>query len=238
MSEFSEDRSITVSIDHLSKTYPVPFLRLKKFFRRKFKPPVEALRDVSFQIREGEIFGLIGPNGAGKTTLTKIIATLIQPTSGEVAVRGNDTVRDDAQVRRDIGLASAEERSFYWRLTAEQNLLFFARLYGLSGPEAKRRIKTSFEMFELEELARRRFAELSTGNKQRLGVARAMLAKPPVLLLDEPTRSLDPIAAARMRGMIKSLTQDDAKRVTVFLTSHNLTEVEELCDRVAVIGAG
>src|SRR5947207_15605749 len=104
MSESPEDRSITVSIDHLSKTYPVPFLRLKKFFRRKFKPPVEALRDVSFQIREGEIFGLIGPKGAGKTTLIQIIATLIQPTSGAVAVRGNGTVRHDAQVRRDIGL--------------------------------------------------------------------------------------------------------------------------------------
>ena len=238
MSESPENRSVAVSIDHLSKTYPVPFLRLKKFFRRKFKPPAEALRDVSFQIREGEIFGLIGPNGAGKTTLTKIIATLIQPTSGEVTVRGNDTVRHDVQVRRNIGLASAEERSFYWRLTAEQNLLFFARLYGLSGTEAKRRIKTLFDMFELGELARRRFAELSTGNKQRLAVARAMLAKPPVLLLDEPTRSLDPIAAARLRSTISSLARDGVNRATIFLTSHNLAEVEELCDRVAIISKG
>src|SRR6266498_967543 len=131
---------VAVSIDRVSKTYPVPFLRLKKFFRRKFKPPVEALRDVSFKVREGEIFGLIGPNGAGKTTLTKIIATLIQPTSGTATVRGHDSVRDDEKVRRDVGLAGAEERSFYFRLTAEQNLLFFARLYGLSGHAAKRRI--------------------------------------------------------------------------------------------------
>src|SRR5213593_1302254 len=238
MSEFSEDRSITVSIDHLSKTYPVPFLRLKKFFRRKFKPPVEALREVSFQIREGEIFGLIGPNGAGKTTLTKIIATLIQPTVGEVSVHGCDSVRDDEQVRRNVGLAGAEERSFYWRLNAEQNLLFFARLYGLNSRDARRRIEELFELFEFKDLARRRFAELSTGNKQRLSVARAMLASPPVLLLDEPTRSLDPIAAARMRATIKSLARNHADRVTVFLTSHNLAEVEELCDRVAIIGQG
>src|SRR5437879_9324937 len=102
MSASPEDRSIAVSIDHLSKTYPVPFLRLKKFFRRKFKPPVEALRAVSFNVREGEIFGLIGPNGAGKTTLTKIIATLIQPTSGTATVRGHDSVRDDENVRRDV----------------------------------------------------------------------------------------------------------------------------------------
>ena len=230
--------SVAISIDHVAKTYPVPFLRLKKALRRKFKPPTEALRDISVEVGEGEIFGLIGPNGAGKTTLTKIIATLVQPTNGQVLVKGHDSVRDDEEVRRNVGLASAEERSFYWRLTAEQNLLFFARLYGLKDSVAKRRISELFALLQLEDLARRRFAEFSTGNKQRLGVARAMLANPPILLLDEPTRSLDPIAAARMRGMIKSLTQDDAKRVTVFLTSHNLTEVEELCDRVAVIGAG
>jgi ABC-2 type transport system ATP-binding protein len=230
--------SLAVSVDHVSKTFPVSFLRLKKFLRRKFKPPVEALHEVSFNISEGEIFGLIGPNGAGKTTLTKIIATLIQPTTGSAVVNGHDTVADDEKVRREVGLAGAEERSFYWRLTAEQNLLFFARLYGLSGPHARRRIKELFELFEFDELASRRFAELSTGNKQRLSVARAMLANPPVLLLDEPTRSLDPIAAARMRATIQSLAQRDEQRVTIFLTSHNLAEVEELCNRVAIIGKG
>jgi ABC-2 type transport system ATP-binding protein len=227
-----------VSVDHISKTYPVPFLRLKKALRRTFKPPVEAVRDVSFEVREGEIFGLIGPNGAGKTTLTKMIATLIQPTEGNVIVKGLDSVRDDVAVRRNVGLAGAEERSFYWRLTAEQNLLFFARLHGLSGDQAMRRIFELLQMLQLEDSARKRFAELSTGNKQRLAVARAMLADPPVLLLDEPTRSLDPLAAARMRATIKSLAQDETKRVTVFLTSHNLAEVEELCDRVAIISKG
>ena len=227
-----------VSVDHISKTYPVPFLRLKKALRRTFKPPVEAVRDVSFEVREGEIFGLIGPNGAGKTTLTKMIATLIQPTEGNVIVKGLDSVRDDVAVRRNVGLAGAEERSFYWRLTAEQNLLFFARLHGLSGDQATRRIFELLQMLQLEDSARKRFAELSTGNKQRLAVARAMLADPPVLLLDEPTRSLDPLAAARMRATIKSLAQDETKRVTVFLTSHNLAEVEELCDRVAIISKG
>jgi ABC-2 type transport system ATP-binding protein len=231
-------QAVSVSVDRVSKTYPVPFLRLKTFLRRKFKPPAEALRDVSFNIREGEIFGLIGPNGAGKTTLTKIIATLIQPTAGAATVNGHDTVRDDERVRRNVGLAGAEERSFYWRLTAEQNLTFFARLYGLSGADAQSRIKQLFALFEFDELARRRFADLSTGNKQRLAVARAMLANPPVLLLDEPTRSLDPIAAARMRETIQSLAQDTDRRVTIFLTSHNLTEVEELCDRVAIISKG
>ncbi|MEA2206671.1 MAG: type transport system ATP-binding protein [Blastocatellia bacterium] len=231
------ERKSVVSIDHISKTYPVSFLRLKKLFRKRFKPPVEALRDVSFDIREGEIFGLIGPNGAGKTTLTKIIATLVQPTLGSVTVKGYDSVRNDEEVRRQVGLATAEERSFYWRLSAEENLVFFARLYGLSEIAASKRIRELMERFELQDLARRRFGELSTGNKQRLAVARAMLANPPVLLLDEPTRSLDPLAAARMRSLIKSLTTEGS-RVTVLLTSHNLLEVEELCERVAIIGGG
>jgi ABC-2 type transport system ATP-binding protein len=143
----------------------------------------------------------------------------------------------DEQVRRQIGLATAEERSFYWRLTAEQNLTFFARLHGLSDRTSKQRIAELFAKLELEEVARRRFGEMSTGNKQRLAVARAMLSSPPVLLLDEPTRSLDPLAAARMRELIRSLAQQDPP-VTIFLTSHNLAEVETLCERVAIISRG
>jgi len=226
-----------ISIRNLSKTYPVPFRRLRAFFRRTVKDPVEALRDVSFAVETGEIFGLIGRNGAGKTTLTKIVATLVQPTTGTVSVHGRDSVSDDEHVRRQIGLATAEERSFYWRLTSEQNLMFFARLHGLSDRVAKERIKDVFAKLELDEVARRRFGELSTGNKQRLAVARAMLANPPVLLLDEPTRSLDPLAAARMRDLIRSLAEQDPP-VTILLTSHNLAEVETLCARVAIISRG
>ena len=226
-----------ISIRNLSKTYPVPFRRLRAFFRRPVKDPVEALRDVSFAVETGEIFGLIGRNGAGKTTLTKIVATLVQPTTGSVSVHGHDSVRDDEHVRRQIGLATAEERSFYWRLTSEQNLMFFARLHGLADRVAKQRIKDVFAKLELDEVARRRFGELSTGNKQRLAVARALLANPPVLLLDEPTRSLDPLAAARMRELIQSLAAHDPP-ATILLTSHNLSEVETLCARVAIISRG
>jgi ABC-2 type transport system ATP-binding protein len=226
-----------ISIRNLSKTYSVPFRRLRAFFRRPVKDPVEALRDVSFEVETGEIFGLIGRNGAGKTTLTKIVATLVQPTTGNVSVHGRDSVRDDEHVRRYIGLATAEERSFYWRLTSEQNLMFFARLHGLSDRVAKQRIEDVFAKLELDEVARRRFGEMSTGNKQRLAVARAMLASPPVLLLDEPTRSLDPLAAAGMRDLIRSLAEQDPP-VTIFLTSHNLAEVETLCARVGIISRG
>lgn len=230
-------REPAISIRNLSKTYPVPFRRLRALFRRPVKEPVEALRDVTFEVHSGDIFGLIGRNGAGKTTLTKIVATLVQPTTGAVTVCGNDSVLHDEQVRRQIGLATAEERSFYWRLTGEQNLMFFARLHGLSDRIAKQRIRELFTKLELEEVARRRFGEMSTGNKQRLAVARALLSHPPVLLLDEPTRSLDPLAAARMRELISSLVQQDPP-VTILLTSHNLAEVETLCERVAIISRG
>jgi ABC-2 type transport system ATP-binding protein len=224
---------VAVSIENISKIYPVSFPRLKKFFGIKCNPAVEALKNVSFDIKEGEIFGLIGKNGAGKTTLTKIIATLIQPTSGRVLVRGYDSVRDEVKVRSLIGLATAEERSFYWRLNCEQNMMFFARLYSMNDREAKKRIYELFERLNLTSLAKRRFSELSTGNKQRLAIARALLPNPEVLLLDEPTRSLDPLAATEIRSLITSL-----KGISILLTSHNLSEIEELCHRVAIISKG
>jgi ABC-2 type transport system ATP-binding protein len=235
--EAVSDARAAISVRAVSKTYPVPLAGVRRFLRMKSRPPVVALTDVSFDVREGEIFGLIGRNGAGKTTLTKIIATLVQPTSGAALVRGSDSVREEERVRSQVGLASAEERSFYWRLTGEQNLTFFARLYGLTARAARTRIAELLVQFELEEVARRRFGEMSTGNKQRMAVARAMLNSPPVLLLDEPTRSLDPLAAARMRAVIGSLSRS-AKPVTVLLTSHNLAEIEELCPRVAIISRG
>ena len=223
----------SIRIENLSKTYPPLFPRLKRFFRMKVDESVVALKNVSLEIEEGEIFGLIGRNGAGKTTLTKIIATLIQPTSGEVSVKDFDSVKDEVEVRSLIGLATAEERSFYWRLSSRRNLMFFARLYGMTDKLANRKIDEVFERLNLTELSDRRFSELSTGNKQKLAVARALLPNPPVLLLDEPTRSLDPLAAADLRNLISSL-----EGVSILLTSHNLAEIEELCSRVAIISKG
>jgi len=228
---------VALSVESVSKTYPVPLAGFKRLFRMRSRPPVEALRGVTLSINEGEVFGLIGRNGAGKTTLTKIIATLVQPTEGSVGVLGFDSVRDEERVRAQVGLATAEERSFYWRLTVEQNLTFFARLYGMGVAATRRRIEELLALLELGEQRRRRFGELSTGNKQRMAVARALLNSPPVLLLDEPTRSLDPIAAARMRETVGRLARGTPP-VTILLTSHNLAEVEELCERVAVISRG
>ena len=226
-----------IAIRNLSKTYPGAF-ELRRLLRRSpRKQPVQALCDVSFDVNEGEIFGLIGPNGAGKTTLTKIIATLVQPTTGAVTVKGFDSVNESAALRELIGLAAAEERSFYWRLTVEQNLMFFARLYSISKRQAQARIDELLAQLDLEHSRSKRFGELSTGNKQRMAIARALLNTPPILLLDEPTRSLDPLAAARMRSFIGSLAVGDPP-VTILLTSHNLNEIEELCQRIAIISHG
>jgi len=223
----------SIKVENLSKTYPPSFPRLKKLLHLEINSPVEALKNVSLEIKEGEIFGLIGKNGAGKTTLTKIIATLVEPTAGKVSVKGFDSVEDSVKVRSLIGLATAEERSFYWRLTCEQNMMFFARLYDLKDSFARKRIAEIFQKVDITELSGRRFSNLSTGNKQRLAVARALLPNPPILLLDEPTRSLDPLAAEEMRNLIASL-----EGVSILLTSHNLTEVERLCNRVAIISKG
>lgn len=228
---------VAIAIRNLSKAYPGPF-EIRTLLRRRLrKPPVEALRNVSFDVNEGEIFGLIGPNGAGKTTLTKIVATLVQPTTGTVTVKGFDSVEQSPALRRLIGLAAAEERSFYWRLTVEQNLMFFARLYSIPTRRAQVRIAELLAQLDLEHSRRQRFGELSTGNKQRMAIARALLNHPPILLLDEPTRSLDPLAAARMRSFIGSLAAGDPP-VTILLTSHNLNEIEELCQRIAIISHG
>ena len=229
--------SVAISIKNLSKAYPGPFALGAMLRRAPRKPSAEALRDVSFDVQEGEIFGLIGPNGAGKTSLTKIIATLVQPTTGTVTVKGYDSVRESAEVRRVIGLAAAEERSFYWRLTLEQNLMFFARLYSIPKRKALARVSELLAQLDLENSARQRFGQLSTGNKQRMAIARVLLNEPPILLLDEPTRSLDPLAAARMRLFIGSLAKKDPP-VTILLTSHNLNEIEELCRRIAIISHG
>ena len=228
---------VAIAIQNLSKAYPGAFELRTLFGRAPRKPPVPALSDVSFDVHEGEIFGLIGPNGAGKTTLTKIVATLVQPTTGTVNVKGFDSVAHSAALRRMIGLAAAEERSFYWRLTVEQNLMFFARLYSLPQRTARARISELLAQLDLENSVRQRFGELSTGNKQRMAIARALLNQPPILLLDEPTRSLDPLAAARMRSFIGSLAAGDPP-VTILLTSHNLNEIEELCRRIAIISHG
>ena len=195
-----------------------------------------ALRDIELTLDPGRILGLLGTNGAGKTTLLKILATLILPTSGRVLVNGYDVVKEQEQIKNIIGLSTSEERSFYWRLTGNQNLEFFAAFQGLNPAATKARIRQLQEQLQLKELDRP-FGTYSTGMRHRLGIARALLQQPQILLLDEPTRSLDPSTAHDVRCLIRDNIVGEMG-CTVILTSHNLQEVEELCDHIAILHRG
>jgi ABC-2 type transport system permease protein len=195
-------------------------------------PPVVDAVDLS--IAPGELFGLLGPNGAGKTTLVKMLATLVEPTGGAAEVCGYNLLRATA-IKAAIGLVTTDERSFYWRLTGRQNLDFFAALHGLS--DVRGRVAEMLTLVGLEDAADRSFKEYSTGMRQRLAIARALLHRPQVLFLDEPTRGLDPAAIQALHSFIREdLT--GRQGLTVLLTTHWLQEAEKLCDRVAILHKG
>ncbi len=200
-------------------------------------PRITGLDGVTIEVRPGEIFGLLGPNGAGKTTLLKILACLVLPTEGRAFVEGIDVARDERAVKRAVGFATTDDRSFYWRLSGRENLIFFARLHGLGLAEARRRASELLEAVELAARADEPFMDLSSGMKQRLAIARALLHRPRVLCLDEPTRSLDPIAAKHLRAFIARRLNRE-RGMTVILATHNLQEAEELCARLAVLHHG
>jgi ABC-2 type transport system ATP-binding protein len=227
-----------IATDGLTKVY-VRRRSLRQMARRPFgrAERVPALRDVTLEARAGEIFGLLGPNGAGKTTLLKILACLVLPTAGRASVAGRDVARDDIAVRRSIGFVTSDERSFYWRLTGRENLEFFGRLYGLEPERARRRASELLEAVDLGDVAGQQCMNYSSGMKQRLAIARALLHDPAVLCMDEPTRSLDPIAAKHLRRFIADrLNREGGK--TVLLATHNLQEAEELCGRLAILDRG
>jgi len=198
--------------------------------------PVAAVDQVTIAIRTGELFGLLGPNGAGKTTLIKMLATLIVPSSGGAVVNGHDLAHDQ-EIRRSISLVDSEGRSFYWRLTARQNLEFFGALYQLPRTALNFRIKEVLNLVGLEESAEMPVYTFSSGMKQRLAIARALLKETPIIFMDEPTRGLDPAATRRIHRLIR---QDLVERqgITILLSTNQLWEAETLCHRVAVMHQG
>jgi ABC-2 type transport system ATP-binding protein len=226
-----------IQIEGMSKVFPSQTGLLDRARGRKPGAPVQALTDVNLTIGDGELFGLVGRNGYGKTTLIKSIAGLIEPTSGSVTVAGFDTSRRTLEVRRRVGVVTSEDRSFYWRLTGMQNLIFFARLHGLDRKDAEGRIATWSELLGLTSLLERRVHSYSLGNRQRLAIVRALLADPPILLLDEPSRSLDPIVADAFRNIIREQVHAGGRR-TVIITSNNLTDIEPLCEQVGILVRG
>jgi len=226
-----------IDVEDVFKQFVRPLPQLRKLLRRSGPERIDALRGVSLRVEPGEIFGLVGRNGQGKTTLIKTTCGLIEPSAGRVRVFGHDSVHDLREVKRRVGLVSADERSFYFRLSGRENLVFFARLAGLDESSIARRIEALAQTFELAPLLDRSFQEYSSGNKQRLAIVRALLPDPPLLLLDEPTRSLDPLSAEGLRRTLRAWAREGSDK-TVLITTHNLSEIEQLCERVAILSRG
>jgi ABC-type multidrug transport system ATPase subunit len=226
-----------ITIDSLEKSFPPTRSGWRTFLQPFEKPTAVALSGVSFLVREGEALALLGANGAGKSTLLRILATLLLPTRGAARVAGYDAVREPREVRRRLGYHAGTDHGFYPRLTGRENLQFFGRLNHLSGGTATQRIARLAEQFRLDEALDRQVRTLSSGTVQRLSLARALIHQPRVLLLDEPTRSLDAIAAMEFRRFLKKEIVQAAGTSLLF-ASHTLPEVELLADRVAVIDRG
>ena len=194
-----------------------------------------AVNGVYLQIERGEIFGLLGPNGAGKSTTIRMLCTLLEPTSGTAIVNGYDITKQPNLVRQSLGTVLAGERSIYWKLTARENLQYFAALYHIPTRIAKRRIDELLERMELSDRADDLVEKYSTGMKQRVAIARSLLARPPIVLLDEPTLGLDPQAARKVRELVAELK---AEGHTILLTTHYMEEADQLSDRIGIIDQG
>ena len=224
-----------IEVEQLSKEF-IPPLSFSKLLKLDFKhgKPTRSLVDISFSLPKGQVLGILGPNGAGKTTLLKIIATLILPDGGKVIISDNIVGKDDEKIKSLIGLATSEERSFYWRLTGIQNLNFYARLYGLNKSQTVSRIDQLFKLLDVD-YADRRFDFYSAGMKRKLALIRALLHNPEILLLDEPTKSLDYNSACQLQNFIKNEAQ---KGKTIILATHNMEEAENLCNLFMILHQG
>jgi ABC-2 type transport system ATP-binding protein len=201
----------------------------------KGAPPRTALDSIDLVIDSGEVHGLLGPNGAGKTTLCKILATVLLPTAGIARIDGFDVVSQRREVRSRIGIVFGGERGLYTRLTARQNLGYWAALYRVPRRAAVPRIETLLARVGLADRADQRVETYSRGMKQRLHLARGLVADQRVLILDEPTTGMDPVAAHDFRALVESL-RDEGR--TVLVTTHDMAEAEAICDRVTMIEGG
>lgn len=197
---------------------------------------IPALGGVTLAIEQGEIFGLVGPNGAGKTTLIKILTTLLLPTSGSARVLGYDVATQPREIRRRVNFVLGGERGLYWRLSAEDNLRYFADLYHVPVREGRRRTAELLELVGLYERRHERVEGFSKGMKQRLHLAKSLVNQPRVLFLDEPSIGLDPVAARQLRALVEEVRTEHG--TTILLTSHYMWEMESLSDRIAVLIGG
>jgi ABC-2 type transport system ATP-binding protein len=220
----------------VSKTYvpSPPWMRV--LLRSNIKQPIEALQGVSLRVHPGEICAIVGPNGAGKSTLFRVLTGLTTPTTGEAFVHGYDVTRQSFQVRQVIGFHAADERLLLLRHSCVENLMFHGRLQGIPEQALKKRTREVLHLVGLERAAQRLALALSSGMKARLQLARALLHHPKVLILDEPTGSLDPVAAYDFLNLIKTATTE--RGIATLLSSHRLEEIEALPEHVLLLDSG
>jgi ABC-2 type transport system ATP-binding protein len=194
----------------------------------------EALAGVTFEVREGELFGLLGPNGAGKTTLLSILSCLLGPTSGSVRLQGQSVIGDDRDLRHLIGVVP-QDLAIYGDMTARENLQFFGELYGVTGAELRRRVEEVLLAVGLTDRARERVANFSGGMKRRLNLGVGLVHSPQLLLLDEPTVGVDPQSRNRIFEEVRRLHESG---MTIVYTSHYMEEVQSLCSRIGIMDQG
>ncbi len=197
---------------------------------------VVAVDNVSFEVKQGEVFGVLGPNGSGKSTLIRVLATLLLPDEGQIEVMGHDPVTEPMAVQRLINRVSVEA-SFFKKLSPMENLIYGARLYGLNGKETRKRVVEILLRLGLEEHnVYSPMEEMSRGMQQKVAIARALLSRPKILLLDEPTTGLDPVSKREVQAVVQELQSQDG--TTILLTTHDMVEAENLCDRIAIMHKG
>lgn len=225
-----------IEIKDVYMRFPVPKRYIDYFLLRK-QQHIQVLKQINLTINPGDHVAFVGINGAGKTTLLKLIGGLLYPTNGNIWVNGYDTVKDNLNARKMVGFVLNEERSFYWRLTAVQNLEFFGMLDNLEGPALKKKIRELLWLVGLDEARDKLIATYSSGMKQRLALARGLLRNPRMLILDEPTRTLDPQAVHDIKELISQKIHEDEHR-TLLIATHRFDEAEELCNKVCIMRNG
>lgn len=224
-----------IEIKSLSKAF-----RLTKQHRRelgksfKDKKTIQAVNDISFTCKPGQIFGLIGPNGAGKTTTLRMVATMLKPTKGSIIVCGYDTVHHNQQVRKQIGFMTGQT-ALYDRLTPNEMVQYMAELHGMNKEKFLKRREKLFDILDMHDFSNRRIARLSTGMKQKTSIARTIIHDPEVMVFDEPTSGLDVMSSRAIMNLIRSC-RDDGK--TVLFSTHRMGEINQVCDDLAIIYKG
>ena len=226
-----------VSLRGVTKSFRADRALLRRLRGAPGTAPRAVLDDVSLDVARGEIFGLVGANGAGKTTLLKILSTALLPDQGSVTIDGIDALANPAQVRRTLAVVPADERALFWRISATENVRLFASMYGLRGHARDEAVASALDLVGLGGVGRQQVGSFSSGMRQRTLIARALVTRPPILILDEPTRSLDPLTARELRRFIRDVlcTQLGA---TVILATHSTEEALQLCDRAALLVRG